>query len=101
MKTKLDSDETVTIIGLTITNRPGGHRILMSGTGGREWDVSFSELECKADGIETQIIRMYTPNENEEKIYFGSYCITVLDMGWNGTWIELDIEKIVDEHIVS
>ncbi len=69
----------------------------MSGYGGKGWDLSFSRVECSADGIETQQIRMYPPNGEDKKICFGLYTITVLDMGWNGVWIELDIEKIVDD----
>ncbi len=30
MKITLNRDETVSVMGLTLTNRPGGHKILMS-----------------------------------------------------------------------
>lgn len=93
----LSPGETKTIDGLTVAHAGGGHKILADEAGHRAGDLSFGEIELKAEGSPPMKKRVYAqlPNRDEEtkEIQFGPYLITVTEVGWNGNPIKLLIKK--------
>jgi ABC-type oligopeptide transport system substrate-binding subunit len=98
MKLTIHNDESAVFEGLTVTNIDGGHKILQSPDGGRGGDLSFAEIELKADGVETVKMRVYAPSDGKydpgNDTYFGAYRISVMDVGWNGDPVELSVETV-------
>ncbi len=85
----LTHNESKTVLGLTLTNTSGGHDIFESGE-----DTSFSMIELRANEVETKMIRVSQNDIEGVNIYFGSYHITVLDVGRDGDVIKLSVEMI-------
>lgn len=93
----LSHGETKTVDGLTVTHAGGGHKILADEFGHRAGDLSFGEIELKAEGLPPEKIRVYTPSQETDKeeneIQFGPYLVTVTQVGWNGNPIKATIKR--------
>lgn len=97
----LSHGETKTVDGLTVAHAGGGHKILADEFGHRAGDLSFGEIELKAEGVAPEKTRVFSPRhergEEEVEFIFGPYLITVVDVGWNGEPIKLLIKRSVSE----
>lgn len=101
MKVTINGNESVKFEALTVTNLGGGHKILQNPDGGRGGDLSFAEIELKADDVDTVKMRVYTPSgveyDPDKDTYFGAYRIRVMDVGWNGEPVTLLVENVERE----
>ena len=81
---ELKINESKTINGLTITNKGGGHGILIEGG-----DLSFTNIELRTSNKKETVII----NESEQKLWNG-YLITIKEMGQDGEHIKFGVKKV-------
>lgn len=89
---ELKEYDSLVYADLMLVHKGGGHKITMDEKGKRSGELSFAEVELLCPDMEDKQVRFYHPEGGRNtSIEFGTYIISVIDMGWNGAFVTLEI----------
>ncbi len=91
---EVKSGETKNFGDLTITNKGGGHRMLMNADGGRGGDKSLAHIELQTPRMKSSDLKEFNMKYEGDAVTFDNYAVTIQEIMWNAQAVIFQIKKL-------